>query len=141
MATRASKKSAKGAEASEGLSASERIDGAIAGLGDWRGERLAEIRRLIHEADAEVVEEWKWMGSPVFSHDGIFVVANAHKEKVELTFAHGGSSPTVTGCSTRVWAGRSGGQSTFSRETSWTGLRSRSWCVRRWITTLGIRGR
>ena len=89
MATRASKKSAGGAEASEGLSASERIDGAIAGLGDWRGERLAEIRRLIREADAEVVEEWKWIGSPVFSHDGIFVVANAHKEKVKLTFAHG----------------------------------------------------
>ena len=73
----------------EGLSASGRIDGAIAELGDWRGERLAEIRRLIHEADPEVVEEWKWMGSPVFSHDGIFVVANAHKEKVKLTFAHG----------------------------------------------------
>ena len=50
---------------------------------------MAEIRRLIHEADAEVVEEWKWMGSPVFSHDGIFVAANAHKEKVKLTFAHG----------------------------------------------------
>ena len=89
MAGKASKKSAKGAEASEGLSASARIDGAIAGLGDWRGERSAEIRRLIHEADAEVVEEWKWMGSPVFSHDGIFVVANTHKVKVKLTFAHG----------------------------------------------------
>ena len=89
MAGRVSKKSTKAAESSEGLSASERIDAVIAGLGDWRGERLAEIRRLIHEADAEVVEEWKWMGSPVFSHDGIFVVANAHKEKVKLTFAHG----------------------------------------------------
>ena len=89
MATRAFNKSAKGAEASEGLSASERIDRAIAGLGDWKGERLAEIRRLIHEANAEVVKERKWMGSPVFSHDGIFVVANAHKEKVKLTFAHG----------------------------------------------------
>ena len=89
MASKSSKKSAKGAEASEELSASERIDAAIAGLGDWRGERLAEIRRLIHDADPEVVEEWKWMGSPVFSHDGIFVVANAHKEKVKLTFAHG----------------------------------------------------
>ena len=89
MAGKVSKKSAKGAEASEGLSASERIDRAIAGLVDWRGERLVDIRRLIHEADAEVVEEWKWMGSPVFSHDGIFVVANAHKEKVKLTFAQG----------------------------------------------------
>ena len=89
MAGKASKMSSK--ESSPGdLSASERIDAAIAGLSDWRGKRLAEIRRLIHEADAEVVEEWKWMGSPVFSHDGIFVVANAHKEKVKLTFAHGG---------------------------------------------------
>ena len=88
MAGKASKKSS--IESSLGdLSASERIDGAIAGLDDWRGKRLAEIRRLIHEADAEVVEQWKWMGSPVFSHDGIFVVANAHKAKVKLTFAHG----------------------------------------------------
>ena len=89
MAGRVSKRSTKAAESSEGLSVSERIDGAIAGLNDWRGERLAEIRRLIHEADAEVVEEWKWMGSPVFSHGGIFFVANAHKEKVKLTFVRG----------------------------------------------------
>ena len=50
---------------------------------------MAEVREVIHEADPEVVVEWKWMGSPVFSHDGIFVVANAHKENVKLTFAHG----------------------------------------------------
>ena len=84
MASKASKKAEPG-----DLSASERIDAAIAGLDDWRGERLAEIRRLSLEADAEVVEEWKWMVSPVFSHDGIFVVANPHKEKVKFTFAHG----------------------------------------------------
>ena len=89
MAGRVSKKSGKAAGLADGVSASERIDGAIAGLGDWRGQRLAKVRGLIHEADAEVVEEWKWMGSPVFSHEGIFVVANAHKEKVKLTFAHG----------------------------------------------------
>jgi len=58
-------------------------------LGDWRGERLAEIRKLIHEVDADVVEDWKWMGSPVWSHEGMYVLANAHKDKVKLTFFHG----------------------------------------------------
>ena len=84
MAGMLSKKSANGTEASDGLSASERIDGVIAGLGDWRGERLADIRMLIREADAEVVEEWKWMVSPVFSHDGIFVVANRAQGEGEV---------------------------------------------------------
>jgi hypothetical protein len=69
--------------------ASERIDKRIADLGDWRGERLAQIRRLIHEVDPEVVEEWKWMGSPVWSHDGMYALANPHKGKVKLTFFHG----------------------------------------------------
>jgi hypothetical protein len=69
--------------------ASERIDDKIAELDDWRGEKLAEIRKLIHEADPEVVEEWKWMGSPVWSHDGILLVGNAHKDKVKLTFYRG----------------------------------------------------
>ena len=61
----------------------------IAALGDWRGERLAEIRALIHEVDPEVIEEWKWMGSPVWSHEGMYAVANSHKGKVKLTFFHG----------------------------------------------------
>jgi len=77
------------ATSSDQLSASERIDKRIAELGDWRGERLAEIRTLIHEADREVVEEWKWMGSPVWSHAGMYALANAHKDKVKLTFFHG----------------------------------------------------
>ena len=71
------------------VSASELIDKAIADLGDWRGERLAEIRRLIHEVDPKVVEEWKYRGSPVWSHDGTFAVGNAHKDKVKLTFTNG----------------------------------------------------
>ena len=71
------------------MSASERIAKRIADLGDWRGERLTEIRTLIHEVDPEVIEEWKWMGSPVWSHDGMYAVANAHKGKVKLTFFHG----------------------------------------------------
>jgi hypothetical protein len=71
------------------MSAAERIDKRIADLGDWRGEKLAEIRTLIHQVDPEVVEEWKWMGSPVWSHEGMYVLANAHKDKVKLTFHHG----------------------------------------------------
>ena len=74
---------------SDPSSASERIDQKIADLGDWRGERLAEIRELIHEVDPVVVEEWKWMGTPVWSHEGMYALANAHKDKVKLTFFHG----------------------------------------------------
>lgn len=71
------------------MSASKRIDTLISGLGDWRGDMLAEIRRLIHEADPAVVEDWKWMGTPVWSHDGMYALANPHKSKVKLTFYHG----------------------------------------------------
>lgn len=65
------------------------IDRLIAGLGDWRGDRLAQIRRLMREADAGMVEEWKWMGTPTWSHDGIVAIANPHQGKVKITFAHG----------------------------------------------------
>ena len=75
------------------MSAAQRIDKLIADLGDWRGERLAQIRALIHEVDPDVVEEWKWMGSPVWSHEGMYVLANAHKDKVKLTFFHGAELP------------------------------------------------
>ena len=68
---------------------SERIDQLIAGLDDWRGKTLASLRKSILAADKAIVEEWKWMGSPVWSRDGIIAVGNAHKEKVKLTFAHG----------------------------------------------------
>jgi hypothetical protein len=68
---------------------SERIDQLIANLDDWRGKTLASLRRSILAADKEIIEEWKWMGSPVWSRDGIIAVGNAHKEKVKLTFAHG----------------------------------------------------
>jgi hypothetical protein len=81
------------AKASDRVSASMRIDKRIADLGDWRGERLAEIRKLIHEVDPEVVEEWKWMGSPVWSHAGMYALANPHKDKVKLTFFHGAELP------------------------------------------------
>ncbi len=75
------------------MNPSERIDQLIAELTDWRGKTFAGIRKTILEADQEIIEEWKWMGSPVWSHDGIIAVANAHKGKVKLTFAHGARLP------------------------------------------------
>src|SRR4030088_543398 len=75
------------------MNPSERIDKLIAKLTDWRGRTLASIRKSILEADREIIEEWKWMGSPVWSRDGIIAVGNAHKEKVKLTFAHGAKLP------------------------------------------------
>ena len=83
----------KSATVAKAASASERIDRLIADLGDWRGKRLAEIRRIIHEVDAEVVEEWKWMGTPVWSHDGILCTGESYKSVVKLTFAKGASLP------------------------------------------------
>lgn len=68
---------------------SERIDELIAGLADWRGEMLANVRKAILAADGEIVEEWKYMGSPVWYRDGMIAVGNAHKDKVKLTFANG----------------------------------------------------
>jgi len=72
-------------------SASVLIDEKIKKLTGWRGKTFAGIRKSILEADREIIEEWKWMGSPVWSHDGIIAVANAHKDKVKLTFSHGAS--------------------------------------------------
>src|SRR6266850_6063218 len=75
----------------DAMTPSERIDQLIAEITDWRGETLASVRKTILEADREIIEEWKWMGSPVWSRDGIIAVGNAHKDKVKLTFAHGAS--------------------------------------------------
>jgi hypothetical protein len=75
------------------MNPSERIDQLIAKLTDWRGKTFASIRKCILEADREIIEEWKWMGNPVWSRDGIIAVANAHKGKVKLTFAHGARLP------------------------------------------------
>ena len=72
---------------------SQRIDQLIADLTDWRGKTLASIRKTILETDREIIEEWKWMGSPVWSRDGMIAVGNAHKDKVKLTFSHGASLP------------------------------------------------
>ncbi len=71
------------------MTPSDRIDQMIAGITDWRGRTFAGIRKSILEADRDIVEDWKWMGSPVWYRDGMIAVANAHKGKVKLTFAHG----------------------------------------------------
>jgi hypothetical protein len=76
---------------SEGQSASQLISKKIAELGDWRGATLGRMRKLIREADPNVVEEWKWMGTPVWSHDGIICTGESYKSVVKLTFAKGAS--------------------------------------------------
>ena len=77
--------------ASEDQSASDLISKRIAELGDWRGTTLRRMRRLIKEADPDVVEEWKWMGTPIWSHDGIICTGESYKHVVKLTFAKGAS--------------------------------------------------
>ena len=72
-------------------SASELISQRIAELGDWRGERLAQIRELIRQSDPEIVEEWKWRGVPVWSHNGIVCTGETYKQVVKMTFAKGAS--------------------------------------------------
>jgi hypothetical protein len=71
------------------MNPSERIDRLIAETADWRGKTLAGIRKAVLAADKEIIEEWKWMGSPVWSRDGMIAVANAHKEHVKVTFSNG----------------------------------------------------
>ena len=77
------------AESADSETPSERITQRIAELDDWRGETLARVRRLIHEADPEVIEEWKWRGTPVWSHGGILCTGETYKQVVKLTFARG----------------------------------------------------
>ena len=75
------------------MTPSEKIDQLIAGIADWRGKTFAAVRKAILEADRGIIEEWKWMGSPVWSRDGMIAVANAHKGKVKLTFDKGAYLP------------------------------------------------
>ena len=81
----------KNSAASENPSASDLIMKRIADLGDWRGETLATMRKFIKAAAPDVVEEWKWMGTPVWSHNGIICTGESYKGKVKLTFAKGAS--------------------------------------------------
>jgi hypothetical protein len=78
-------------------SASALIDQRIEELGGWRGAMLANVRRIIHAADAEIVEEWKWRGTPIFSHGGIICTGETYKSVVKLTFAKGASLPDPAG--------------------------------------------
>jgi hypothetical protein len=80
-----------------GASASELIDARIAELGDWRGEMLARLRVLVHEADPDVVETWKWRGVPVWEHAGIVCTGETYKAVVKMTFAKGASLPDPAG--------------------------------------------
>jgi hypothetical protein len=73
--------------------ASDKITQRIQELGDWRGEMLARVRKLIHDTDPDIEEEWKWMGTPVWSHDGIVCTGESYKQVVKLTFAKGASLP------------------------------------------------
>jgi hypothetical protein len=79
------------ADSNEGPSASELIDQRITDLADWRGATLSRMRELIKDADPDVVEEWKWRGTPVWSHDGIICTGESYKAVVKLTFAKGAS--------------------------------------------------
>ena len=78
-------------------SASALIDEKIKQLGDWRGKTFAKVRSIIHAADPEIVEEWKWMGTPVFSHGGIVCTGETYKKVVKLTFAKGAALPDPSG--------------------------------------------
>ncbi len=75
------------------MSSSQEVDKLIDALTDWRGKTLATLRRVVHEADPEIVEEWKWMGTPTYYHDGLVLLFNPHKDKVKLTFYEGASLP------------------------------------------------
>lgn len=78
-------------------SASTLIDQRIKELGDWRGKTLAKVREILHRADPEIVEEWKWMGTPVFSHGGIICTGETYKNAVKLTFAKGAALKDPSG--------------------------------------------
>ena len=81
----------------KGLLASQRIDARIEELGDWRGQTLSRIRTLVKEADPDVVEEWKWRGIPVWSHDGILCTGETYKSVVKMTFAKGAALKDPSG--------------------------------------------
>jgi len=99
------------------MTPSEKIDQLIAKTTDWRGKTLAAVRKAILGADKQIVEEWKWMGSPVWERDGIIAVGNAHKDKVKLTFAHGASLADPDRLFNAGLEARCGARSIFPRAT------------------------
>ena len=87
----------KSENAGSETSASALIDQRIATLADWRGEALCQVRAWIHEADPDVIEEWKWMGTPVWSHGGVLCTGESYKDKIKLTFLKGAALPDPSG--------------------------------------------
>lgn len=112
--------------ASNGAAASKNITKKIRELGDWRGEMLAYIRLLIHAADPEIQEEWKWMGTPVWSHDGGVCTGETYKQVVKLTFFRGASLEDQKNCSTPVSRATRVEPSTFAQARSSTRRPSRN---------------
>jgi len=96
-ATGTMKRKSGSKERKGGESPSQLIDARIKGLGDWRGETLAQVRALVKEADPEVVEEWKWRGVPVWEHAGIICTGETYKKVVKMTFAKGASLEDPSG--------------------------------------------
>jgi hypothetical protein len=116
---KAAKKTAKKTTAQSGAKSPSRlIDARIEELGDWRGEMLARVRALIKEADPEVVEEWKWRGTPVWSHDGLICTGETYKKIVKMTFAKGASLKTLQASSIPVSTATSGVPSTSRKATN-----------------------
>jgi len=115
----------KATEAPTGPAAAKKIDELVEGLGDWRADTLAQVRRLIHQAVPDVIETWKWMGSPVWEKDGILAVGNAHKQKVKLTFPQGAQLPDPEQVFNNGLGGKAWARSTCTREARSTRPRSR----------------
>jgi hypothetical protein len=105
----------KNSGAQQEKSPSQLIDARIKALGDWRGEMLGRLRALVREADPEVVEEWKWRGVPVWSHQGIICTGETYKNVVKMTFAKGAALKTLHACSTPASRGTRGAPSIFAR--------------------------
>ena len=99
----------------KGKSPSQLIDARIKELGDWRGKMLSRLRTLVKEADPEVVEEWKWRGVPVWSHDGLICTGETYKNVVKMTFAKGAARRILQGSSTPALTGTQGAPSTSTR--------------------------
>jgi hypothetical protein len=113
------------------VSASELISRRIEELGDWRGETLSRMRKLIKEADPDIVEEWKWMGTPIWSHGGIICTGESYKSVVKLTFFQGASLKDPARLFNSSLDGNTAGRSTSTKESvdgppSWRSFARRS---------------
>src|SRR5690606_35774058 len=132
VATTARKRGRTAPNAESGAAASKLIDARIEALGDWRGATLAHVRALIREVDPDVVEEWKWRGVPVWSHDGIICTGETYKDVVKPTFTRGAASTIRRACSMRASTATHGGLSICAKATRSTRKHSRRWFARRW---------